>query len=695
MENSFQKFKKALSENSDDFFRDFTEDMPGGFFAYRADESEEVLYLNRAALRIFGCKTLGEFAELTGNSFRGMVHPDDIDNVEKSIAEQIRASAEKTDYVEYRIKQKDGSTRWISDYGRFIHTETLGDIFYVFIVDDTDRMKKRMERLERSNNALLQITARESRYRKAILYDALFFYEVNLTENKFVSNVVQNGGDIVFPIVDLLSAKNGIDDFSYAEFIKEASQYIAPDEKWEYLEFFDRERLIKCCEDGELEQIYERNAVDKFGKSRLLHYVVLLGKNAVGGEAVALITIKDITEQTERRQLLNETLRQAQAAAIAKSTFLSNMSHDIKTPLNAILGFVDLIKVHIGDVEKTEEYLEKIRASGNQLLTIVSEALEVTRTESGKAELAEIEGSLIEMLDDTEKAVLPEMETKNLHFKVDKSRLFHSNVLADFTRLTEVLVQLLDNAVKYTEDGGYVWLRAEERQHSDGYGKYVFTVEDTGIGISEKFMEHLYEPFMRENNTTQSGILGSGLGMTVVKNLVDLMGGTISAISRRGEGSRFTVTVTLKQLESSAAPSKPSGNTVSTDGLCILLVEDNEINSEIAEELLAEEGFIVETASDGDIAVKKILESDPDHFDLILMDIQMPRMNGYDATRAIRSLRDRRSEIPIIALSANTYAEDRKKAIESGMDAHAPKPLNMENLLSLIADVLDRKVNGR
>lgn len=696
MENSFKKFKKALSENSDDYFRDFTEDMPGGFFAYRADKSEEVLYLNKAALGIFGCETLHEFAELTGNSFRGMVHPDDIDNVEKSIAEQIRTNTEKTDYVEYRIKQKDGSTRWISDYGRFIHTETLGDIFYVFIVDDTERMKKRMERLERSNNALMRISARESQYRKAILYDALFFYEVNLTENSFVSNVVQNGGDVVFPILDILRAKSGLDDTSFTDFIEDASQFIEPDDKREYLNFFSRERLIKCCENGELEQIYERNATDKFGKSRLLHYVILLGKNTVGGETVALITVKDITEQAERRRLLNDTLLQAQAAVIAKSTFLANMSHDIKTPLNAILGFVDLIKMHIGDDEKTEEYLEKIRVSGNQLLTIVSEALEVTRTESGKAVLAETEGSLIEMLDDTEKKVMPEMETKNLRFKVDKSGIIHSNVAADFMRLTEVLVQLLDNAVKYTEEGGFVYLRAEEQQHSDGYGKYVFTVEDTGIGISEKFMEHLFEPFMRENNTTQSGILGSGLGMTVVKNLVDLMGGNISVMSRRGEGSRFTVTVTLKQLENSSgiAAAKSPNASLSTDGLCILLVEDNEINSEIAEELLIEEGFIVETASDGDIAVKKILESDPDHFDLILMDIQMPRMNGYDATRAIRSLKGGRGDIPIIALSANTYAEDRKKAIESGMDAHAPKPLNMEYLLSLITDVLDRRANG-
>ena len=423
--------------------------------------------------------------------------------------------------------------------------------------------------------------------------------------------------------------------------------------------------------------------------------MVLLGKSVADDTTGALIMVKDITEQSDRRKLLNDTLRQAQAAAIAKSTFLANMSHDIKTPLNAILGFTDLIKMHVGDRGKTEEYLEKIRVSGNQLLTIVSEALEVTRMESGKAALAETEGSLVEMLDETEKTVLPEIHTKDLHFKIDMSRVIHPNVLADFTRLTEVLVQLLDNAAKYTENGGYVSLRAEEQQQTDGYGKYVFTVEDTGIGISEEFMERLFEPFARENNTTQSGVLGSGLGMTVVKNLVDLMGGEISVMSRQGEGSRFTVTVTLKQLESAVSPAAVKLSVpVSFEGLRVLLVEDNDINSEIAEELLTEEGFIVETASDGDVAVEMVTEADAGYFDMILMDIQMPRMNGYEATRAIRALKGARADIPIIALSANTYAEDRKKAIESGMDAHAPKPLNMEYLLSLIADVLYRRTQS-
>lgn len=692
MENSPLKFMKALRENSDDFFLDFVEQMPGGFFAYRADESEEILHLNKAALKIFGCDTLKEFVELTGNTFRGMVHPNDIDNVEKSITEQISQNAEKTDYVEYRIKQKDGSTRWISDYGRFLSTESFGDIFYVFIADSTERMVKRMEHLEHVNKALLQISVRESQYRKAILYDALFFYEVNLSENRFITAVTQKGKNNIFPISDIIRSWGDFEGTSYTDFIAAITELVPPEDKHDYTEFFNSDRLIECCEKGELEQVYERRVNDKFDKRHTLHYAILLGKSSAEGTIGALIIVKDVTEQADRRKFLSDTLRQAQTAAIAKNTFLANMSHDIKTPLNAILGFVDLIKDHIDDREKTKEYIEKICISGNQLLTIASEALEVTRMESGKAVLAEIEGSLDKMIDEIEKAIMPQINAKELHFEIDRAGITHPNVLADFTRLTEVFEQLLDNAAKYTENGGRVSFSAKELHYSDGYGKYVFTVEDTGIGISDEFMEHLFEPFARENNTTQSGILGSGLGMTVVKNILDLMGGKISVKSRPNEGSRFTVTVTLKQLENSknrsaAKPKRP----ITLEGLRILLVEDNEINCEIAKELLCAEGFVVETVSDGDVAVEKVSAAEAGYYDLILMDIQMPRMNGYDATRAIRALGGANADIPIIALSANTYAEDKKRAIESGMDAHAPKPLNMGYLLSLIADVLDRR----
>ena len=693
MEKGFEKNPETFGENSEGLFRDFVERMPGGFFVYRADDSEKLLFVNMAALRIFGCETREEFDELTGGTFRGMVHPGDLEEVEKSIALQVSGSTDAMDHVEYRIKQNDGSTRWITDYGRLVHSDKYKDIFCVFIADDTEYMKKRMERLEKVNDTLVRVSARESRYRKAVLYDALFFYEVGLTEDKLITAVTRTREANALPVSDLFNSSKGPEGSCYSDFIRKASEFIDPADMESYLTFFDKNRLIRCCEKGLLEQIYDRTAVDNLGRTRLLRYVVLLGESVTDGGIVALITVKDITEQNEHRKLLRESLQQARAAEIAKSTFLANMSHDIKTPLNAILGFADLIKMHINDSDKIKEYLEKIRISGNQLLNIASEALEVTRMESGKAALAETEGNLSEMLTEVKKSVTPAMNAKGLHFTMDTSGAVHFAVFADLVRLREILEQLLDNAAKYTDSGGSVSLRVSEEDNAGDFGRYVFTVEDTGCGISEEFKERIFEPFVRVSNTTKSGVLGSGLGLAVVRNLVELMEGDIRVTSCVGKGSRFTVTVILKQIDDKekAVPALTLPH-ISLKGKRVLLVEDNEINSEIAEALLTENGFLVETASDGDIAVETVKNSAAGYFDLVLMDIQMPRMNGYDATRAIRALSEPTlARIPIIALSANTYPEDRKKAIESGMDEHAPKPVDMARLMEVIGSVLERR----
>lgn len=688
MEDSINELMRTAGISSADFFRDFVEEMPGGFFIYRADGNEDILHVNRALLKIFGCDSTEEFSALTGNSFKGMVHKEDLERVEKSIAFQVSNNKDHLDYVEYRINRKDGSERWVEDYGHFVRTE-LGGIFYVFIVDNTDRMKKRMSDLETINNELVRISARESQYRKAILYDALFFFEISLTDDKFITAVTQTHDGQMFDVFDSVSSSG---ETRFSDFINFSSKRINQSEPNEYKSFFDIKRLMSCFDNGELEQTYDSWAMDSLGRKRLLHYVVLLGEN-VDGCVTALVMAKDITEQIERQKLLQVSLRQAQAANIAKSTFLSNMSHDIRTPLNAILGFTDLIRMHIDEQDKTADYLEKIKLSGNQLLTIVNEALEVTRMESGKAVLAETECHLVDLLAEVEKAVLPQMSAKSLRFTVDKSSVTHFSVYVDIIRTKEILCQLLDNAAKYTGTHGRVSLTVREESVSGGYGKYIFEVEDNGIGISEEFMEHMFEPFTRENNTTKSGVPGSGLGMAVVRSLVDLMDGSIDVKSKPGEGSKFTVTLVLKQLEKdigalSEAPHEP----IVLKGRRLLLVEDNEINSEIAQALLSEEGFVVEAASDGDVAVEMIKDREADYYDLVLMDIQMPRMNGYEASRAIRALGGQRADVPIIALSANTYAEDQKKSIEAGMDGHSPKPIDMVSLQALIKEVLERKI---
>lgn len=684
----YNEFKELISNESVDFILRLIEEMPGGFFIYRAHGNEEVLHINKAAIRIFNCETYEEFSELTGNTFKGMVHPDDLDRVEKSIAEQISRNVFKLDYVEYRIKQKGGSIRRISDYGHFVSSERAGDLFYVFISDDTERIRKRAADLEQVNNELMKAYARESKYRTAIIYDALFFFEVSLTKDRFITTVTQRADGQMF---DIFSSVTPSEDTKFSDFINFSSKSICQNRPDEYLHFFGNERLIECFRNGEPEQTFDCGTVDIMGRKRMLHYVVLLGSGA-DNDVSALIMAKDITEQTEKQRLLHISLRQAQTANIAKNTFLSNMSHDIRTPLNAIMGYADLIKLHYDERDKTEEYLENIKISGNQLLSIIDESLKITRTEAGKSILAETECHIIDLIAEVEKTVIPEMNAKSIRFTVDKSEITHFSVYIDIIRTKEILCQLLDNSAKYTDVNGKVSLTIKEECVSDTYSKFKFIVEDNGIGISENFKEHMFEPFAREKNTTKSKVFGSGLGLTVVKSLVDLMGGNVETESSCGKGTKFTVSIMLRLLDkniSSEAEIIPRIHPI--EGKRVLLVDDNEINREIAQALLAENGLRVETAEDGNIAVEIIKNSSAGYFDFVLMDIQMPQMNGYDAAKAIRSLDDKRlADIPIIALSANAYAEDQKRSFDAGMNAHAAKPIDINKLIDVISEVLGK-----
>ncbi|MCM1063239.1 MAG: ATP-binding protein [Eubacterium sp.] len=696
--------KQASMKRQKDFFQNFDEKtiplmelilegMPGGFFIYHADGKEELIYANKAILRIFGCDTEAEFRELTGYTFRGMVYSGDLDSVEESIATQIANSVYDLDYVEYRIIQKDGSVRWIEDYGHFLHTEAYGDIFLVFIEDATDRMKQRMHRLERVNEELRSVNVRESQYKKAILYDAITFFEVDLSKDRFIGDALQLSEGKAYDLFEYMNPKPYA---KYTDYIESCVRNVAPESLEEYREFFDIRRLIRCYETGGLEQTFEGWIMDAMGQKRLCFYILLLGKNEYTGDIVTLFVVKDITDQIEKQNLLQSALQRAETANLARSVFLSNMSHDIRTPLNAIIGYTELIRNHVMEPDRIDEYNKKIRISGEQLLAIVNESLEITRMESGKVNLVESECHLADLLAEVEKAVMVEINAKSLHFLLDRSGINRFAVVADHRRIKEILCQLLDNAVKYTDPGGNVSLTAEEVENDfPGYGTYRFIVEDNGIGISKEFIGSLFDPFKRESNTTQSGVPGTGLGLTVVKNMVDMMKGDIEVESEPGKGSRFTVSLRLRLQEGQES----NGATVSDSvvdqdflkGKRVLLVEDNEINMEIAEELLTRQGFLVETAEDGSIGLEKVAHSEPGYYDLILMDIQMPVMDGHEAARKIRQLENRQlAQIPIIALSANAFAEDYQRSMDAGMNAHFPKPIDIHELRELIQTVLGR-----
>lgn len=667
-----------------------TDSMPGGFFIYRADSDEKLLYYNHAMLRIFGCETREEFEQLTNNSFQGIVHPDDLDQVEKSIAEQIAQDKYDMDYVEYRIIRKDGTIRWIEDYGHLAHSVLYGDVFYVFVEDATDRLEKKMAELEEINEELRNAYDRESQYRKAIIKNAISFFEVNLSQDKFLSLTSQitdsrQGCAVEFGSITPVTR--------YSKYVEMWANRVNEEERAAYRQFFDTDRLIRCYHKGEPEQVFEVWSTDAMGRRRLVRYTVLLGRQEHTGDVIALSTCTDITDQMERQNLLQIALRQAQSANIARSAFLANMSHDIRTPLNAIAGYADLLLERCED-PKTRDYITKVKEAGNQLFAIVKESMEVTWAESGKAVLAETNCNVDELIRDVAESVEPMMEKKRLTFHVN-SDIRHKFIYADTIRLKEILGQLLDNALKYTDAGGEVWLTVrEEYSAPDGYAQLSFIVRDSGIGISEEFTDDLFQAFSRERNTTMSKVLGSGLGLTVVKTFLDMMEGTIHVESQVGKGSTFTVKALFKLGQECGREEKEpvkSLDRLMLVGKRILLVEDNELNAEIAEELLTQSGFVIETAENGQVAVEKVAGSKPGYYCAVLMDIQMPVMNGYEATSRIRKLENSElANIPIIALSANAFPEDQQKSIECGMDAHFAKPIEIDGLIDLLCRVLTK-----
>lgn len=398
------------------------------------------------------------------------------------------------------------------------------------------------------------------------------------------------------------------------------------------------------------------------------------------------------------RKALEDAYIAAERANKAKSTFLSNMSHDIRTPMNAIIGFASLAKSHISQKDRVEDYLSKILSSGNHLLNLINDVLDMSRIESGRMQIEETKCNLSELLNGLKNMFLREIEEKQLEFVVDTADVFDDEIYADSLHLNQVLLNLVSNAVKFTGNHGRISIRAIEKGGAPvEHANYEIRVKDNGIGMSEEFLNKVFLPFEREQSSTASGILGTGLGMSITKNIIDMMGGTILVNSKKGIGTEFIVNLTLRlQTERQGAPVEVKGEaeTTSFEGKRILLVEDNDFNREIACEVLEMEGLLVETARNGKQGVDKILEKEWDYYDLVLMDIQMPGMNGYEATQAIRACEDKRSEIPIIALTANAFEEDKLTALASGMNAHISKPIDIKELFHCMNEIFTNKKEG-
>ena len=424
--------------------------------------------------------------------------------------------------------------------------------------------------------------------------------------------------------------------------------------------------------------------VELFGEPDLVIASILFG----GSIYVAIMEY--IMERIANRIRVNEQLEArataAEEANTAKTVFLSNMSHDIRTPLNAILGYTALAKDAPSD--RVKEYIEKIGNAGQQMLTLVNEVLEMSRVESGRLELEPVNTDLTGILTQSAELIRTQMESKNITFTV-RCGMDKCFVICDGNRLRRVLMNILSNAWKFTKEGGEVSLSLEETARSDETVSCRIRVKDNGIGMSSEFVGKLYTAFERERTSTVSGIQGTGLGMAISKSIIDLMGGTIDVFTEKGKGTEFVISLEFPLGEEPEAGERDGAEEFSFAGRRALLAEDNEINREIAVSILTEAGFKVDTAENGEQALERVAASDPGTYSVILMDIQMPVMDGYTAAREIRALENSQlTSIPIIAMTANAFREDEEAAKEAGMQAHIAKPLDVGRMLRTIAEVI-------
>ena len=490
----------------------------------------------------------------------------------------------------------------------------------------------------------------------------------------------------VFSRADYIEEKYGKIDNYLVSITRYILEYVHPD---------DREKMMEAVQPSYIrERLLTENSFSTYmrdisaGGQKWYRFIVTRGVDPDhAGLAFTDIT-KNVEENERRERELQQALALARHASQAKTDFLFNMSHDIRTPMNAIIGFTDMALSNAGDEKKVKDYLCKVKMSGQMLLSLINDILDMSRIESGKVKPNFEKADLGLFFGSLESVISAAKLQKDIDVTFDMDGVRDKYVYMDQPRLERILMNLLSNAIKYTHHGGKVNVRLTQLDGDrEGFGVYRFEVEDNGIGMSEEFQKHMWEEFAREETSTVSGIQGTGLGLSLALKLTVLMDGEISCRSKQGEGSTFIVTVPLRlcdRQEMETVEIQESIQELDLSGKKALLVEDNELNREIAVALLETYGLEIETAGNGREALDSVLGHDPLYYDFILMDIQMPLMDGYEATREIR--RQAPSlKAPIIAISANAFEEDKRKSLDAGMNDHIAKPIDIRELTSTLA----------
>lgn len=768
-------------------------------------KDSRIININRAALKILGYETP---EELTADGF-DLIAPTVADEDKEHLCKSIRTlkKAGDTVNVEYRVQHKDGEILHVM--GNIKLYEEDGELFYQRFLLDVTEQKQQERKNTRRQMELVQALSRDFTLVCFVEPDTGMLVPVRTGERE-VNNIFENK----------ISLKESME------------QYI---EEWVYEE--DRETLRYAISLDTLtkelgkKQVYSVNYRKQQNGQIIYFQMKAVSAGAEDGSRGIVLGFRsvdaDIRREMEQNTLLEAALSQANRASKAKSVFLSNMSHDIRTPMNAIVGFTNLAITHIDQKEQVSEYLKKIQTSGNHLLSLINDILDMSHIESGKIHLDEKLCSLPEILHGLRNILQADIHAKQLELQIDTVDVVDEDIYCDKLRLNQVLLNLLSNAVKYTGAGGHVSMRITEKSGApDGYGYYEFSIKDSGIGMSPEFVAHIFEPFERERNSTISKIQGTGLGMAITKNIVDMMNGSISVTSEPGVGTEFTVSFSFRlhteKKESLVLPElkdckalvvdddfntcdsvsymlgqlglhaewtlsgkeavlrshqaimrntsysvyivdwllpdmngvevarrirKETGDNVpiivltaydwsdieveakeaGVTAFCnkplflselssclqsvlrpkspeeenaekdlpprhtgrILLAEDVEMNQELAVVLLESAGFSVDVADNGQIAFDMMAKSEPGYYQAVLMDVQMPVMDGYEATRRIRNLENHAlASIPIIAMTANAFTEDREEAIKCGMNGHIAKPIDVQVLFKTLDNVL-------
>ena len=572
----------------------------------------------------------------------------------------------------------DGTVRWARVTARVIQNPTndhLECIFYGMDISDEVERRRSYEARTHRQEALFNALSRD--YLNVFLVHPEKDEANILKLDGFVTTGLKKGDTLAHPY-----------ERTCERYIEER---VHPDDRPAMRRAMSCEVVLKKLEEAP-EYTGSYRVLDN-GETHYYQFKYLKADNDEGIIAGFQNVDAMIAEELERQKVLKEALDSAEEASRAKTIFLSNMSHDIRTPLNAIIGFNNLAKEHLDDPDTARHYLDKVGVSGEHLLGLINDVLDMSHIESGLVGMDEVSINLPALFEDLRTVIDGNARHVGVDLVFDLDGVQHPDVIGDEVKIRKVLVNILGNAVKFTPAGGKVWFTAEERSlSSSDYAHFVFKVRDNGIGISKEFQPHIFEAFAREEQPVGTSIGGTGLGLSIVKNLVNIMDGTIHLESEKGKGTEFVVSLHLKvdnEKKTAVPGASDDHEKLDVAGKSVLLVEDNELNREIAYEILSGAGFVVDTACDGQEAVEKVLGAPAGTYDIVLMDIQMPRMNGYEAARAIRELQDPgKAGIPIIALTANAFSSDRDEALAAGMDGHISKPIDVDLLVDTMRSLL-------